>query len=546
MDRSNDWWKRAVIYQIYPRSFCDSNGDGIGDIPGILSKLDYLQYLGADALWLSPVYPSPQYDNGYDVADYRGVDPIFGTMSDLELLIGEAGRRGIRIIMDLVLNHSSDEHPWFRRACASREDPCHDYYIWRDRIPQEEDAPEQAGFGYGSWKWVPGVRQYYYYQFSERQPDLNWANPALRQELYSMINWWVDKGVGGFRLDVVDHLGKDPERRVKVNGPRLHELIREMSAAAFRRPGLVTVGEAWSATTDRARLYSAPDGSELSMVFQFEHILLDQAADGDKWDLAPLSLPRLKQTLAKWQRELHGRGWNSLFWENHDLPRIVSRWGDDGAYRELSAKMLAVLLLTMEGTPYIYQGQELGMTNIRLGLDEYQDVETLNMFRDRRREGWTEAQLLRAAHAKSRDNASTPMQWSAGENAGFTSGEPWLKVNPNYPEINAEDQVGRDGSVCECYRRLIRLRREYPVFTDGDFELLLPEDEDLFAFTRSDPEARLLAVCNFHGRTVADPLTDREQGMTLLYCSYGEGGSRTQLRPYEARVFWQALTEGGK
>ena len=544
MDRSNDWWKRAVIYQIYPRSFCDSNGDGVGDIPGILGKLDYLQYLGADALWLSPIYPSPQYDNGYDVADYRGVDPVFGTMSDLERLIDEAGKRDMRIIMDLVLNHSSDRHPWFLRASRSKDDPCHDYYIWRDRLP--EDVPEQASFGYGSWKWVPEVGQYYYYQFSERQPDLNWANPALRQELYSMINWWVDKGVGGFRLDVVDHLGKDPERRIKVNGPQLHELIREMSAAAFHSPGLVTVGEAWSATTDSAKSYSAPDGSELSMVFQFEHILLDQAAGGDKWDLAPLSLPRLKQVLAKWQKELHGKGWNSLFWENHDLPRIVSRWGDDSAYREPSAKMLAVLLFSLEGTPYIYQGQELGMTNVRLELDQYRDVETLNMFRDRRRKGWTDEEMLRAAHAKSRDNARTPMQWSADLNAGFSSGEPWLKVNPNYPEINAESQVGRAGSVFECYRRLIRLRREYPVFTDGDFELLLPEDGDVFAFTRSDGTARLLAVCNFHGRTQDDPLAEQERGMTLLYGNYGDDVIGARLRPYEARVLWQPLTEGGK
>ena len=543
MDRSKDWWKRAVFYQVYPRSFCDSNGDGIGDIPGILSKLDYLENLGVDALWLSPVYPSPQYDNGYDVADYWGVDPIFGTMSDLERLIEEAGKRGMRIVMDLVLNHSSDEHPWFKRACASREDPCHDYYIWRDRLPEEPAG--RSSFGHGSWKWVPEVEQYFYYQFSEKQPDLNWATPELRRELYSMINWWVDKGIGGFRLDVVDHLGKDPERGIKAGGPGLHQLVREMSAAAFRKPGLVTVGEAWSADTESAKLYSAPDGSELSMVFQFEHIVLDQQAGGDKWDLAPLPLKELKKVIARWQTELHGKGWNSLFWENHDLPRIVSRWGDEGYGRVLSAKMLAVLLLSLEGTPYIYQGQELGMTNIRLNLDEYQDVETLNMLRDRRLRGWNEEELLRAAYAKSRDNARTPMQWSAGPNAGFSTGEPWLRVNPNYTEINAEEQTGRNGSVLECYRRLIRLRRDYPVFTDGDFELLLPEDEDIFAFTRTDNEARLLVVCNFHGRALADPLTERERDMTLLYCDYGDLVMGEELRPYEARVFWQPLFEGG-
>ena len=546
MDNSNDWWKRAVIYQVYPRSFCDSNGDGIGDIPGILSKLDYLQTLGVDALWLSPVYPSPQYDNGYDVADYQGVDPIFGTMADLEQLIDAAGRRGIRIIMDLVLNHSSDQHPWFQRAKQSREDPCHDYYIWRDRIPEPKCSSEQVAFGYGSWKWVPEVGQYYYYQFSEKQPDLNWANPDLRQELYAMINWWIDKGVGGFRLDVVDHLGKDPDHQIKKNGPHQHDLVRELSAAAFSKPGLVTVGEAWSATTDSAKLYSAPDGSELSMVFQFEHIVLDQAEGGDKWDLAPLPLPRLKQTLSRWQRELHGQGWNSLFWENHDLPRIVSRWGDEYAFRELSAKMLAVLLFGMEGTPYVYQGQELGMTNIHLALDEYDDVETREMISARRLKGWTDTELLRAAYAKSRDNARTPMQWSAGANAGFTAGESWLKVNPNYTEINAENQVGRAGSVFECYRQLIRLRHEYPVFIDGEFELLLPDDEDLFAYTRTDDTARLLVVCNFHGRILTDPLAEMEKCMTMLYCNYEDCPDGAQLRPYEAKVFWQPLTEGGK
>ena len=332
--KETPWWKRAVIYQVYPRSFADSNGDGVGDLPGVIAHLDYLQTLGIDAIWLSPVYCSPQYDNGYDISDYRGIDPLFGTMEDMERLIAEAGARGIRIVMDLVLNHSSDEHPWFLSAKSDRESPYHDYYIWRDAV-QAEDGPDS--FGRASWKWVPEIGQVYYYQFSEKQPDLNWANPALRRELYDMIRWWADKGLGGFRLDVVDHLGKDPELGVKVKGPRLHEFIREMRREAFVRPDLMTVGEAWSATPEEAKRYSDPAGSELSMVFGFEHIKLDQAEGGDKWDLAPLPFLRFKQVMARWQTELREKGWNSLFWENHDLPRIVSRWGDDGAGREACA-----------------------------------------------------------------------------------------------------------------------------------------------------------------------------------------------------------------
>ena len=534
MDTRADWWKRAVIYQVYPRSFADSDGDGIGDIPGILGKLDYLQELGIDAIWLSPVYTSPQYDNGYDVADYRGIDPLFGTMEDMDRLIAEAGKRGIRILMDLVLNHSSDRHPWFLSARESRESPYHDYYIWKDGAGAEE-GDDASSFGEDSWVWVPEIRQYYYCQFSPRQPDLNWNNPALRAELYDMVRWWIDKGVGGFRLDVVDHLGKDPAIGARIDGPELHARVREMSAAVFQKPGLVTVGEAWSATTEGAKLYTAPDGSELSMVFQFKPFLLDRAPGGEKWDTAPLSLVRLKKTFAQWQRELHGKGWNSLFWENHDLPRIVSRWGEEGAYREASAKMLAILLFGMEGTPFIYQGQELGMTNIHLTAGEYQDVETRNMIDARRARGIPEEAILRSAYAMGRDNARTPMQWSAEENAGFTAGTPWLPVNPNYPRVNVAEQTGRADSVLECYRRLIRLRREHPVFTEGDFQLLLPEDEDIFAYTRTGEAERLLILCNFHGEPLPCPLAAEREGMTLLISNYED--PLETLRPYEARMY---------
>lgn len=533
------WWKTAVIYQVYPRSFQDTNGDGIGDIPGIISRLDYLALLGIDAIWLSPVFSSPQDDNGYDIADYQGIDPIFGTMEDMDRLIEEAGKRNIRIILDLVLNHSSDEHRWFLAARSGREDPCHEFYIWRDG---EEGTPPNdmtASFGGSAWEWVPELRQYYFHQYSRKQPDLNWENPALRRTLYDMINWWTDKGVGGFRLDVVDHLGKDPDRRIKTNGPRLHEFIREMSRACFQRNDLVTVGEAWSATTDTGKLYSAPDGSELSMVFQFQHILLDQQEGKEKWDLAPLPLCRLKEVFQLWERELEGRGWNSFFWENHDLPRIVSRWGNDSGYRVVCAKMFAILLHGMQGTPYIYQGEELGMTNAPLALEEYRDIESLNMIRERRERGASDEEILRALHRKSRDNARTPMQWTAEKNAGFTSGTPWLKVNPNYTEINAASQIVDEDSVFHCYRRLIQFRKQYPVFTDGTFRLLFPDSDDLFAYTRTNRDTRLTVLCNFREKTVPDLLPEEDRG-ELLIENYPESRDGT-LRPYEARMYLRKL-----
>ncbi len=537
MEQNPNWWKQAVIYQIYPRSFQDSNADGYGDIPGIISRLDYLKTLGIDAIWLSPVCRSPQYDNGYDVSDYQDIDPMFGTLEDMDRLISEAKKRDIRIILDLVLNHTSHEHPWFLEAKKSRDNPYHDFYIWRDAEPGERTDGSIADFGDGSWQWVPEVEQFYYYQFSVWQPDLNWSNPKVRQALYDMINWWSDRGVGGFRLDVVDHLGKEPFQHIKVDGPKLHDYIKEMSAAAFRRPGLVTVGEAWSSNPTSAKLYSNPDGSELSMVFQFEHILLDKQPGGDKWDLAALPLRKFKDVMCRWQQSLHGCGWNSLFYENHDLPRIVSRWGDEGKYRVESAKMLAILLFGMEGTPYIYQGQELGMTNIHLGLEEYNDIETRNMIAARRAAGYSDESILRSAYGRSRDNARTPMQWSDAPNAGFTEGTPWLKVNENYPEINAEKQVDQPGSVFECYRELIRLRREYPVITGGSFDLLLEEDEDIFAYTRTDGAHKLLVICNFRDREIENPLKEQLRNMTCLISNYDMPSDT--LRPYEAMMYYQ-------
>ena len=376
-DKKEKWWKNAVVYQIYPKSFQDSNGDGVGDIKGIIRRLDYLADLGIDAVWISPMYCSPQNDNGYDISDYQDIDPMFGTLADMDELIAEAGKRKIRIIMDLVLNHTSDEHRWFQEAKKSRENPYHDYYVWRDGEEGIRPNDMKAVFGGPAWEWVPEVKQYYFHQFAPEQPDLNWENPKVRREIYDMILWWMDRGAGGFRLDVIDQIAKEPDRGITNNGPRLHEFLREMSRETFQKGDLITVGEAWGATPEIAEKYSNPDGSEFSMVFQFEHIGLDQQEGKEKWDLAPLSLVKLKKCLAKWQNALHKSGWNSLFWDNHDLPRIVSRWGDDGVYRAESAKMLAAVLHGMQGTPYIYQGEELGMTNVKFkDITDYRDVET--------------------------------------------------------------------------------------------------------------------------------------------------------------------------
>lgn len=537
MNTKQPWWKDAVIYQIYPRSFADSNGDGIGDLPGIISKLDYLAELGIDAIWLSPVFRSPQDDNGYDISDYQDIDPMFGNLSDMENLIREAKKRNIRIIMDLVLSHSSDEHFWFREAKKSRDNPYHDFYIWRDGEPGTPPNDMESAFGGSAWEWVPEVQQYYFHQFSVKQADLNWENPKLRQTLYAMIRWWVEKGVGGFRLDVVDFLGKEPDRKIVAAGPKLHDYLREMRREAFRKENLVTVGEAWSATPETAKLFSNPDGSELSMVFQFEHIVLDQQKDGEKWDLAPLSLVELKFVMQRWQNELESQGWNSQFWENHDLPRVVSRWGNDGEYRVESAKMLAMLLFGLQGTPYIYQGQELGMTNVKYPLEDYRDIETLNLYRIRREKGYTEDELMRSIHAKSRDNARTPMQWNGSENAGFTTGTPWLRVNPNYTQINAEDQLQDPDSVYHCYQQLIRMKKSNPVFRDGTFQLLLPTHEDIFAYTRTTEQTQLLVLCNFHGNEIENPLDCSDPSMKLLMCNYKDIPQPAVLRPYEARIY---------
>ena len=551
------WWQNSVVYQIYPRSFQDSNGDGIGDIQGIIKRLDYLQELGIDAIWLSPVCRSPQDDNGYDISDYQDIDPMFGNLDDMEQLISEAKKRNIRIIMDLVLNHSSDEHRWFTEAKKSKDNPYHDYYVWRDG--EEGVYPNDMGSAFGgpAWEWVPELKQYYFHQFSVKQPDLNWENPKVRREIYDMILWWMDKGVGGFRLDVIDQIAKEPDLMITNNGPRLHEFIQELSRETFQKGDLITVGEAWGADIDRAKLYSKPDGSEFSMVFQFEHMMLDQEPGKEKWDFCPLPFVKLKKCLEKWQKELHGCGWNSLFWDNHDLPRIVSRWGNDREYRVEAAKMLATVLHGMEGTPYVYQGEELGMTNVRFdSIEQYQDIEIRNMYRERLEKGYAEKDIMESIYAKGRDNARTPMQWDDTENAGFTTGTPWLGVNPNYTEINARSQLQDENSVFHYYKKLIHLRKENSIFVDGDFTLLLPEDENIFAYVREYEGRKLLVAANFTDKEVECPLLkewgvpadedgaakSRDNGVKLLIHNYNDLPSQQKLRPYEAMIWEKAET----
>ena len=543
MAEKKKWWKNAVIYQVYPKSFQDSNGDGIGDIKGIISRLDYLRTLGIDAIWLSPVYRSPQDDNGYDISDYQDIDPMFGSLVDMEELIAEAGKRNIKIIMDMVLNHSSDEHRWFVEAKKGKDNPYHDYYVWRDGKEGVPPNDMTSAFGGSAWEWVPQLGQYYLHQFWVKQPDLNWDNPKLRKELYDMILWWMDKGVGGFRFDVIDLIAKEPDRKITSNGTRLHEYIREMTASTLSKGNLLTVGEAWSATPETAKLYSNPDGSEVSMVFQFEHIMLDQEPGKDKWDMIPLSLPALKRCYEKWQNTLFDKGWNSLFLDNHDLPRIVSRWGNDGKYRVESAKMLATMLHGMQGTPYIYQGEELGMTNVQFpDISDYEDIETLNVYKERIAEGYPKEAVMKSIYARSRDNARTPMQWNDGRNAGFTDGTPWFALNPNYTVINAENALEDKNSVFYYYQKLISLRKEYQVFLDGSFTLLLPEDEKIFAYVRKNEDSELLVCVNFTDEELSLPEVCKWHDGELLIHNYdGELGS--ELRPYEAFMVYMAVKQ---
>ena len=535
------WWHSSVVYQIYPRSFNDSNGDGIGDINGIREKLDYLKELGIDVIWLSPVYKSPNDDNGYDISDYCDIMDEFGTMDDMEKLLKEANEKGIKILMDLVVNHTSDEHKWFIEAKKSKDNKFRDYYIWRDPVNGHEPNNLGSCFSGSAWQYDESTDQYYLHLFSKKQPDLNWENENVRNEVYKMMNFWIDKGIGGFRMDVIDLIGKVPDEMITGNGPKLHDYLQEMNKAALEGHDLLTVGETWGATPEIAKLYSNPKRKELSMVFQFEHIGLDQIEGKEKWDVKPLDLLDLKKVLSKWQTELEGEGWNSLFWNNHDLPRIVSRWGNDREYRVESAKMLATLLHGMKGTPYIYQGEELGMTNVRFeDINEYNDIETLNMYKDRISKGYSHDEIMASIYAKGRDNARTPMQWDSTENAGFTTGNPWLAVNKNYKFINAEDCLQDKDSIFYHYKKLIDIRKHNDTIIYGDYKLLLPEDKNVFAYSRKLNGDKIVVVCNFYDKEVNLNFKEDFNNVEILLSNYKDSSilmKDLKLRPYEAIMY---------
>jgi oligo-1,6-glucosidase len=531
--RGRDWFRRAVVYQVYPRSFADSDGDGIGDLRGIIGRLDYLEQLGVDVVWLSPVYRSPNDDNGYDISDYQDIDPLFGSLADIDELIAALHRRGMKLVMDLVVNHTSDEHPWFAESRASKDSPRRDWYWWRPAregfepgTPGAEPNNWASFFSGPAWEYDQASGEYYLHLFSRKQPDLNWENPQVRRAVYGMMNWWLDRGVDGFRMDVINFISKDPalpdapapqgqpyspDRTGYACGPRIHEFLQEMHREVFagRGEALLRVGEMPDVTVEDAALFTDPTRGELDMVFQFEHMDLDR--DGSKWRPRELRLTDLKASLGRWQDELAAKGWNSLYWSNHDQPRVVSRFGDDGPYRELSAKMLAGILHLHRGTPFIYQGEELGMTNMRFaGIEEHRDIEVLNHYREATLGlGLDPREVLRSIAPLNRDNARTPMQWDAGPNAGFTTGTPWIPVNPNAGEVNAAEQSSRDDSVFNFYRRLIALRHRLPLIAEGDFTMLLPGHEAVYAFIRRYRDQELLVLGNFTGHPqtvdIADP-----------------------------------------
>lgn len=532
------WWQSATGYQIYPASFFDSNGDGIGDIDGIRQKLDYLQDLGIGFIWLSPVYASPMVDNGYDISDYQSIGPRFGTLKEMDRLIAEAKKRNIGIVMDLVVNHTSNEHAWFQQARRSKTSPYRDYYLWRDK-PPAKGAPDDltATFGGSAWTFDAQAGQYYFHMFAPQQPDLNWANPAMRADIYKMMNWWLDRGIAGFRMDVIDLIGKDIARGITSNGPMVHPYLQEMVAATTGTRDCLTVGEVWSATPDNAPLYSDPARHELSMIFQFEAVTRFWDDKQGKWKPKPIDLPVLKSIFAKWQAALATKGWSALFWGNHDLPRAVSRYGDDGANRVASAKMLATVLHMMKGTPYVYQGEEIGMTNAGFtSIDQYRDVETINLHTISLQQGVKDSDFMAGARANSRDNARTPMQWTDGPNAGFSKGKPWIEVNANKATVNVAADRADPNGVFQRYRLLIALRKALPIIRQGDFRLIVPNHKQVFAYERRLGYDRLLVIANFTGTPASLPLTPNEimAGQDLLTSSPRTlSGSALNLQPYE-------------
>jgi glucan 1,6-alpha-glucosidase len=532
------WWQTAVVYQVYPRSFQDSDGDGIGDLRGIIRRLDYLEKLGITAIWLSPVYKSPNDDNGYDISDYQDIMSEFGTMDDMDELIEQADQRNIKIIMDLVVNHTSDEHKWFIESRKSKDNPYRDYYIWRDPVNGEAPNSLKSTFSGSAWDIDEETGQYYLHLFSKKQPDLNWENEKVRKEVWDMMNYWLEKGVGGFRMDVIDLVGKIPDKEITGNGPKLHDYLQEMNRETFGKYDVLTVGETWGATPEIAKLYSDPKRNELSMVFQFEHIGLDQQPGKEKWDHKPLEVNELKQVLSKWQTALGNEGWNSLFWNNHDLPRIVSRWGNDTTYRVESAKMFAILLHLMKGTPYIYQGEEIGMTNYPVNdISEVEDIESVNMYHERLANGYKKENIIASINFKGRDNARTPIQWDRTENAGFTTGTPWLHVNPNYQEINVEANLEEPNSIFYCYQKLIQLRKDHPIIVWGDYELVTDTPEQVFMYLRHFEGETWSVVANFGEQTKTLQLEHFGQSSDVVISNYERTSVNFQhleLKPYEA------------
>ncbi len=549
------WWKECVVYQIYPRSFKDSNGDGIGDLNGITEKMDYLKELGINVIWLSPVYQSPNDDNGYDISDYRAIMKEFGTMEEFDRMLRAAHERGIRLVMDLVVNHTSDEHPWFVESRKSTDNPYRDYYIWRPAKDGREPNNWGSCFSGSAWEYDDTTDMYYLHLFSKKQPDLNWDNPKVRDEVFDMMNWWLDKGVDGFRMDVISLISKKPDLpdgepgingyasfNEPANGPHVHEYLQEMRRRVLDGRDTITVGECSGVTLEEAKKYARSDEKELNMVFQFEHMDVD--ADGsNKWSDKKMDLRDLKSIMTKWQKGLEEIAWNSLFWENHDQPRSVSRFGNDGEYREMSAKMLATCLHMMQGTPYVYQGEELGMTNVPFrDISDFRDLDSINAYHELVGQGvFTEEAMMGYLRYKSRDNARTPFQWNDEENAGFTTGTPWIMVNPNYKEINAREQMVRADSVFNYYKKLIRLRKENEIIVYGSYDLLLPDDPELYVYTRTLGDEKLLVICNFYGNTREFELPEgwNPDRMELMIGNYEKRDTaRTlEIRPYEAVVF---------
>ncbi|KAI3349625.1 alpha-glucosidase [Clostridium botulinum] len=548
-----NWWKESVVYQIYPRSFKDSNGDGIGDIRGIIEKLDYLKELGIDVIWLSPVYKSPNDDNGYDISDYKDIMTEFGTMNDFDELLNSAHEKGIKIMMDLVVNHTSDEHQWFVESRKSENNKYRDYYVWKKGKDGQPPNNWTSCFSGPAWQYDEETSMYYLHLFSKKQPDLNWESAELRNDVYLMMQWWLDKGIDGFRMDVINFISKNQEfpdgvngdfSKYSMNGPRIHEFLEEMNEKVLRDKNLITVGEMPGVSVEEAKLYTGEDRNELNMVFQFEHTDLGNGKYG-KWHKNSFKLTDLKRIMTKWQKGLENEGWNSLYWNNHDQPRVVSRFGNDKKYWKESAKMLATCLHMMKGTPYIYQGEEIGMTNVAFeDLNDYKDIEIINAYNDLViKNGRSHDEMMEGIYDRGRDNARTPMQWNSSVNAGFTTGTPWIKVNPNYNEINAESQIGDKDSIFNYYKELIKIRKDNEIIVYGNYDLILDDSEDIYAYVRTLNEEQLLVICNFSSNTSEFKLPNniKSKYKKLLIANYDECKEETleniSLRPYECRAY---------